>query len=478
MGIFLLGGLLGLLPWLPLAPAAPAGDRILSLPGWPGALPSPQYSGYLDLPGGRKHLHYWFIGSEGADAAAAPVTVWLNGGPGCSSLDGLVYEHGPFRFDAADPTKLVRFNYTWAKRSNLLYLEAPVGVGFSYSDDPADYNCTDDTTALDNLHAVEQFYALFPEFKANDLFLTGESYAGVYVPTLAEAIVQAIEAGTYTGAPLKGIAVGNGCTGTKIGVCGGARTKYDAEFFAKSTAMLGPTLQAEIMENCDWSRPQTISTACQQSVDKMGPLLDRINLYNVYGECISGDSGSGNVRHKAPVSHLKNLISVDAEGARVRGPDACIDSIEASNYINQAALQKAIHVKPIAYRWKTCGSVPGWQYTSTRENLPRDTYPLLIQHMRVVIYNGDWDACVPWTDNQAWTRDMGYPAKDPWHPWTFDNLDDTGVQVGGYAINYQVPAGAHNFTFITVRGGRHEVPETAPKRAFSMFSRLIADETF
>ena len=72
----------------------------------------------------------------------------------------------------------------------------------------------------------------------------------------------------------------------------------------------------------------------------------------------------------------------------------------------------------------------------------------------------------------------GFPEKDPWHPWTFDDLDDTGVQVGGYAVNYKVPPGSHNFTFITVRGGRHEVPETAPKLAFSMFSRLIAGETF
>ena len=131
--------------------------------------------------------------------------------------------------------------------------------------------------------------------------------AGVYVPTLAEAIVLAVEAGTYSGGPLKGIAVGNGCTGTDIGVCGGSRTKFDAEYFAKSTALLGPELQSEIMKNCDWSKPQTISEACMQSIDRMGPLLDRINLYNVYGECISGDSDIN--MHKAPVSHLTAEVS-------------------------------------------------------------------------------------------------------------------------------------------------------------------------
>ena len=103
------------------------------------------------------------------------------------------------------------------------YLEAPVGVGFSYSTNAGDYACTDDTTAQDNLHAIEVFFDSFPELKPNGLFLTGESYAGVYVPTLAEAIVWAVGNGTYTGAQLKGIAVGNGCSGSETGVCGGER---------------------------------------------------------------------------------------------------------------------------------------------------------------------------------------------------------------------------------------------------------------
>ena len=61
---------------------------------------------------------------------------------------------------------------------------------------------------------------MFPEYKANKLFITGESYGGIYVPTLAEAIVNGELDGSYTGATLTGIAVGNGCTGTELGICG------------------------------------------------------------------------------------------------------------------------------------------------------------------------------------------------------------------------------------------------------------------
>jgi len=92
----------------------------------------------------------------------------------------------------------------------------------------------------------------------------------------------------------------------------------------------------------------------------------------------------------------------------------------------------------------------------------------------VVIYNGDWDACVPYTDNEAWTEGMGLHAEKPWHPWTYTSADDGSTnQVGGYATVYN-----SNFTFVTVRGGRHEVPETAPTRALAMIEYLISGKQF
>lgn len=197
--------------------AAYAPDEITSLPGWNGPLPTKQYSGYLK-GSNTSRLHYWFVASEKSPETAATV-VWFNGGPGCSSLDGFFYEHGPFEIDRHDNTKLVERPHRWNLLVNMLFIEAPVGVGFSYST-TNNYVCDDDRTANENRAAVEDFFNLFPEYKNNQLFITGESYAGVYVPTLAEAIVNGQKDGTYTGAKLTGIAVGNGCSGTEIGICG------------------------------------------------------------------------------------------------------------------------------------------------------------------------------------------------------------------------------------------------------------------
>lgn len=440
-----------------------ASDEILSLPGWSGPLPSRQFSGYLNFTK-TKHMHYWLVESEN-DPENDPILVWFNGGPGCSSLDGFIYEHGPFRIDPSDPTHrtLMKFDYTWAKLANVVYLESPVGVGFSYSDDPAEYNTNDDQSSQDNLRAIEMFFARYPKFMESKFYIAGESYGGIYVPTAAEAIMWATNNGTYKGPPLLGIAVGNGCIGNAIGVCGPAseRTKYDMQFFL-GTALLSEPSKAEIRAACGDFKD--ISPKCTELVNNFNSNMGNVNIYNIYGDCIDGTlQQAGSVTGKIP------------RQANITGPNWCIDSVAASAYFNQPSVMAAIHVKKPPYIWSVCGNQI--KYTSNRANLPRDTYPALNKFTRVLIYNGDWDACVPYTDNEAWTSGMGYPVSgDPWHPWYFyDASIKQPKQVAGYATVYQTTFG---FTFITIKGGRHEVPETAPRQAYEMISRLLKGSSF
>ena len=95
-------------------------DEILALPGWAGPLPTKQYSGYLKIEGGS-NLHYWLVMSEEKEPLTSPTVLWFNGGPGCSSLDGWVYEHGPFEIKS-DNT-LVERPYRWNRIANTLYIE-------------------------------------------------------------------------------------------------------------------------------------------------------------------------------------------------------------------------------------------------------------------------------------------------------------------------------------------------------------------
>jgi len=144
------------------------------------------YSGFLDI-GEGKHIHYMFVESQ-HNPDLDPVIVWFNGGPGCSSMLGWATEHGPYIMKDGEKTFSKTLNpWSWNTNANVLYIESPVGVGYSYLD--AGYNpkpeLNDKQTAVDAWKAIKEWQVRFPEYKTSDMFIAGESYAGIYVPYLA-----------------------------------------------------------------------------------------------------------------------------------------------------------------------------------------------------------------------------------------------------------------------------------------------------
>lgn len=137
---------------------------------------STMYSGYLDVPSSSSHFHYVFIESQ-QKPATDPVVLWLNGGPGCSSLEGMLYENGPYW---VQPDATLKANpWTWNNATNMIYVEGPAGVGFSYTDVPSGLIHNDTTSQAEYLEAVISFYAKYPEYLSQPFFISGESYAGV-----------------------------------------------------------------------------------------------------------------------------------------------------------------------------------------------------------------------------------------------------------------------------------------------------------
>jgi len=173
--------------------AAALADEVVALPGLPAASPPfRQFAGYLDITP-TKHIFYWYVEPDGSntglDPATAPLSLWTNGGPGCSGLFGFMAELGPWR-----PTKRgieLEWNpMSWNTLSHMVFVEIPVGVGYSYSDDKAEYHIGDVQTARDNYLVLQVFYEKFPHLRKLDLYLTSESYGGHYIPTLAREIVR------------------------------------------------------------------------------------------------------------------------------------------------------------------------------------------------------------------------------------------------------------------------------------------------
>lgn len=126
--------------------------------------------------GGRRRLYYYMVQSE-RDPGADPVLLWMNGGPGCSSFDGFIYELGPFNFAFADASykrlKLSANPYAWSKVATVVFLDSPAGVGLSYSDEPADYRTNDTQTAVDTDAFLRGFFDRYPELQGRDFYIAG-----------------------------------------------------------------------------------------------------------------------------------------------------------------------------------------------------------------------------------------------------------------------------------------------------------------
>ena len=169
---------------------------------------SKMYSGYLNTTSNSRKLHYVLVESE-SDPDKDPLVLWLNGGPGCSSLLGFLHEIGSYVVgnQYVNGSNLIRNEFGWAKTANILYIESPAGVGFSTITDE-NYGHNDSSTADDNYAALKFFLEHKGQKWANNsFFIAGESYAGKYIPDLTSRI---LDNNNMFYINIEGILVGNG----------------------------------------------------------------------------------------------------------------------------------------------------------------------------------------------------------------------------------------------------------------------------
>ncbi|KAM7278879.1 hypothetical protein ACFE04_006013 [Oxalis oulophora] len=175
------------------------------------------HAGYYNFGSRKKgaRMFYMFFESRNRNSSStAPVVLWLNGGPGCSSELGLFYENGPYKINKDFSLKWN--DYGWDQASNILFVDQPLGTGFSqfhgFGQIP-----TDEVGVSDDLYDFMQaFFSEHKQIAKNDFYITGESFAGHYVPAFAERVSRGNKAKEGIHINLKGIAIGNGITDPAI----------------------------------------------------------------------------------------------------------------------------------------------------------------------------------------------------------------------------------------------------------------------
>jgi carboxypeptidase C (cathepsin A) len=452
-----------LLALITFAFTAPADEEVVGLFGdqYKGKI----YSGMLDTEDAARRLHYVFALSQN-DPVNSPVVLWLNGGPGCSSLLGFIQEHGPVIIP--DYTSNLEVNkYSWNQYANMIYLESPAGVGFSTNTNKDDIKWDDQKSGKDNRKAILNFFVKFPEFKKNDFYISGESYAGVYVPMLAFLLLN-------DDINLKGIIVGNGLTDLKVDV---EKALID---FAYDHALYSVETRKELEIHCPKESALAVTPECNAARSKIRDALGGLNIYDIYRQCPKKPaSASEHSRFSVYLNTLKRINKKhtpleflaskfltgrygDEEPEGI-WPEGCKDDPYPLEFFNLADTKTKLHVDP-NIKYVECNHTINENYTFGDSFDIYKTHLIPPKKLRIWFYAGDTDAAVPFNGSIKWIPNLGLKITEDYRPWIVNE------QTAGFVQEYE------GFTFITIKGTGHMAPQWKRQESFVMFNAFLKGE--
>eukprot|EP01059_Diplonema_ambulator_P034346 TRINITY_DN7634_c0_g1_i1.p1 TRINITY_DN7634_c0_g1~~TRINITY_DN7634_c0_g1_i1.p1 ORF type:complete len:471 (+),score=157.78 TRINITY_DN7634_c0_g1_i1:63-1475(+) len=453
---------------------APSDFEIAGLPGMEGTtLGFKQYSGYMPINDGHgTELFFWFVESQ-RNPANDPVVLWMNGGPGSSSIAyGFWTEHGPFRLaeDGMGGYKPELYPYSWNRIANVIYLEAPAGVGFSFSPDRTKYeNITDAQSSHDNFLFLEAWFNVFTQFKSNDFFITAESYGGHYGPTLAEQLID-----NNNSINMKGLLIGN------PGI--NSDWYYNVNEYAFVTFMWSHGLIPEsayfasvaacgwndFFSNCskDFTHP---SEACQAATNAaVNYIPSPLDPYDVLVPTCHTQStveeGTKYVKEHTPEFH-KMMMRLGASANITYNP--CLNNW-TPKYMNRPDVLKAIHAD-VHYTRQWPDHPVGWYYNEGPDGAKKDIallYPKFFQlrpQWKQIVISGTADSAVPFMGTERWLKCLNRPVKKDFRAWMLDE------DVAGMIIDWDL------ISFATVKGCGHTIPTYCPEKGFQFFENWLTD---
>ncbi|PIA46394.1 hypothetical protein AQUCO_01500136v1, partial [Aquilegia coerulea] len=404
-------------------------DKIDAMPGQPQGVNFDQYSGYVTVDPTAGRALFYYLAESPENSSTNPLVLQLNANAFCSTLIKAMEEQGPFSVNS-DGKTLHTNEYAWNNVANVIYLESPAGIGFSYSNLTSDYKKSGDKlTTKDAYVFLVNWLERFPQYKNRDFYLTGERYSGHFVPQLAYIILLNNKNTNQTVIDLKGIAIGNALIDDNNNTLG----MYD---YFWTHALNADETNREIHEYCV---PDFSSDKCFSALDKGTFERGGVDIYNIY----------------APLCHDTSINDNGSAGSQIKEFDPCSGNyVEA--YLNLPEVQKAFHAKPTV--WSECSGLPWNDWPATI--LPT-IKQLMASDISVWIYSGDMDGRVPVTSSRYSINTFKLPIKTVWYPWY------TREEVGGYAVEYE------GLVFATVRGAGPLVPSYQPERTLIMISSFL-----
>ncbi|ODV96937.1 hypothetical protein PACTADRAFT_38824 [Pachysolen tannophilus NRRL Y-2460] len=399
-----------------------------------------QYSGYLDVEDEDKHFFFWFFESRN-DPKNDPIILWLNGGPGCSSLTGLFFELGPSSIDSK--IKPIRNPTSWNSNASVIFLDQPVNVGYSYSSS----SISNTVAAGKDVYAFLQlFFKQFPQYSELPFHIAGESYAGHYIPQFAAEILEHTERNFN----LSSVMIGNGLTDPL--------TQYN--YYEPMACGEGSGADS-VLEPAE----------CEGMLDTLPRCLSLIESCYESGSafaCVPATIYCNNGQIGPYQKTGRNVYDIRK---MCEGSSLCYKGLEyIDTYLNQADVKEKLGVEVDTY--ESCNFDVNRNFVFAGDWMKpyfKKVTELLDGGLPVLIYAGDKDFICNWLGNQAWTNSLPWSGADSFQAskvksWAVDGKE------AGKVKNSDI------FTFMRVYGGGHMVPYDQPESSLALVNTWISGD--
>ncbi|KAL4505177.1 hypothetical protein ABPG72_016244 [Tetrahymena utriculariae] len=374
-------------------------------------------------------IFYWLFESR-SNPSTDPLVIWLTGGPGCSSELALFTENGPFTVN--DNLTLDSNPNAWNNNANLVFVDQPVGTGFSKAGN-GELVKNEEEVGEDFYQFLLGFLEQNPQYIYRPLFVTGESYAGHYIPAIGAELVKQ----NNPKINLQGLAIGNGWVDPEVQQPSYGEYAYENKLISafQYFIVVKPAL-----------------AACSQLIAVDAPLFLSNPFCNLGYQTIVGYG-------QTPKFNVYDI----------RKPcigSLCYNMTNVDNFLARNDVKAALGVS--GRTWQECSNTV-YAALSHDEivNLAQKVAYVLESGVKVLVYSGDQDFQCNYLGGIAWTNAMEWTQQEAFQQAEFQSYNVNGQKAGEIK-------GAGNFQFLKVYQAGHMVPMDQPIVALHMLNSFIS----